>query len=634
MDADERRATGAHYTPKQDILRVVGPTIVEPWRARIDAATTLEQLRALRRRLMKFRVLDPACGTGDFLYVAFRQLFTLDTALLLRMQALDSGDGDDWRDGIPTTNFHGIDINESAVELARVTLAIAQRLAFDERHTLAPERFEQTDAALQLPCSITCADALFVDWPVVDAIVGNPPILGDRKLRARLGAAYIDRLKHASGVDGVVDLSCYWFRRAHDHLPPDGRAGLVGTSGLRVGKAREASLDYLVERGGTITSAVSSMLWRGDANLDVCMVNWVNGTAAGPHRLIVDGRSHLRSHIATHLGLHVDVCDAKKLAANERGTAMGVIFGSDAFTLDIDDSPLANSDIVRPVATGTDTLTGVLDRAPTYCVHLGQHRTRAAAQAAAGSAFAELERRLLPAVRAKRSTYAGWLSRWWQPWRPRVELFVQLDRLSRYVACSNPQARPIFVFLSTRFIPTNTMQVFAFDDDYSFGILQSDLHWAWLEARGGKVSVRPRYTAEVWRTFPWPQRPSEVAVANVAAAARALRATRRTLMADNGWSLRTLHRAADTLDPHPLKAAQARLDDAVATVYDRPVEQDRLEFLLAQNLALAELEQRGRCVLGPGLPPEFDASDPRWSSDDCIEPPPRARRPARARQHR
>jgi SAM-dependent methyltransferase len=607
MDDDERHATGAHYTAEQDIMRVVGPTIVEPWRERIDAATTPDELRSLHDALTNFRVLDPACGTGDFLYVAFRELCRLETDLLVRMQDVPS------RSGIPTTNFHGIDINPFAVELARASLNIAKQLAFDGRAGLVPpDDLERT---------IICADALFVDWPLVDAIVGNPPILGDRKIRAELGQRYIDRLRQVSGVDGLVDLCCYWFRRAHDHLPPGGRAGLVGTSGLRVGKARAAALDYLVDRGATITNAVSSLLWRGDANLDVCMVNWVNGPAEGPHRLIVDGRTHLRSRIATHLQLHADVSGAKKLEANSHGTAMGVIFGSDAFTFDVSPSSFEAMNIVRPVATGTDTLTGVLERSPTYCIHLGLCRTRADAEAAAGSAFADIERRLLPEVRAKTATYEGWLERWWQPWRPREQFFVEIGRLSRYVACSNPQKRPIFVFLSTQFVPTNTMQVFAFDDDYSFGIIQSGLHWAWLKAKGGKVSVRPRYTTEVWKTFPWPQHPSAEAVANVAAAARALRETRRTLMATHDWSLRTLYRSADPPGPHPLQRAQACLDEAVAAAYELPACQDPLEILLEQNLALADAEQQGRCVRGPGLPPELDTNDPRWSSDDCIEPP-------------
>lgn len=346
MDDAERHASGAHYTAKEDILRVVGPTIVEPWRRKIAAATGLEQLKTLRTELSRFRVLDPACGSGNFLYVAFREIYRLETEILAKLgdfaKVADDPKGRAaWGSGIPTTNFFGIDINPFAVELARATLNIAKKIAFDERRQVAAERFGQLELELDpslpldnLERNIVCDDALFCDWPAVDAIVGNPPILGDRKIRAELGEAYIEKLRATSGVDGVVDLSCYWFRRAHDRLAAGGRAGLVGTSGLRVGKARSASLDYIVERGGTITNAVSSIPWSGEAGLNVCMVNWLKGPSDGPHQLVVDGRVYERTKVPTHLQLHTDISDARKLAANKHGTAMGVIFGSGAFTSD------------------------------------------------------------------------------------------------------------------------------------------------------------------------------------------------------------------------------------------------------------------------------------------------------------
>jgi len=131
------------------------------------------------------------------------------------------------------------------------------------------------------------------------------------------------------------------------------------------------------------------------------------------------------------------------------------------------------------------------------------------------------------------------------------------------MGCPRVQARGIFCFLSTAFVPNNTLKLFAFDDDYSFGVMQSELHWAWTKAKGGKVTERIEYTTAVWRTFPWPQEPSEDEVVAVAEAARNLRKVRDTLMKDNGWSLRALYQAAEVPGPHPLKTAQAALDDAV-----------------------------------------------------------------------
>ncbi|MBL0196211.1 MAG: hypothetical protein IPQ09_18690 [Myxococcales bacterium] len=187
-------------------------------------------------------MLDPACGSGNFLYIAFRELYKLDTELLVRLlkefpSTQGQGKGKvSWGAGIQASRFYGIDINPFAVELAKVTLNIAKKIAFDERREVAADYVGQIeiDVDPSLPLdnldkNIVCADALFTEWPEVDAIVGNPPFLGDRKIRGELGADYIRKLQGTSGIEGVVDLCCYWFRRAHDRLKPGSRAGLVGT---------------------------------------------------------------------------------------------------------------------------------------------------------------------------------------------------------------------------------------------------------------------------------------------------------------------------------------------------------------------------------------------------------------------
>ncbi len=282
MDDAERHASGAHYTAHEDIMRVVGPTIVEPWRKRIAEAKTLAELLEVRRALSKFRVLDPACGSGNFLYVAFRELYSLETQLLARIREFPSGQGIGWGSVISTLNFHGIDTNKFAVELAKVTLNIAKKIAFEDRRQKAAVASLQgeleVDPSLPLDNldeNIVCADALFTKWPEVDAIVGNPPFLGGLKIRSEQGEEYLRRLQaRFPDVNGRADLCAYWFRCAHDRLGAGGRAGLIGTNSIRDGNTREASLDYIAE-GGTITSAVSSIKWPGEAIVNVSMVNWM-----------------------------------------------------------------------------------------------------------------------------------------------------------------------------------------------------------------------------------------------------------------------------------------------------------------------------------------------------------------------
>lgn len=641
MDDAERHKSGAHYTAHDDIMRVVGPTIVEPWRQPIREASTLTALLEVREALRKFRVLDPACGSGNFLYVAFRELYRLDTELLARIQTFRSTQTQTkakiaWGRGIQTSSFYGIDINPFAVELAKVTLNIARKIAFDERQETAADLVGQLeiDVDPSLPLdnldeNIICADALFTKWPEVDAIVGNPPFLGGNKIRRELGADYVRKLlARFPDAPGPADMCAYWFRCAHDHLRHGGRAGLVGTSGLRVGKPREASLDYIVSAGGTITNAVSARAWPGDAAVNVSMVNWVKGPSRAPHTLVIDDAVFEVERIHPHLQLHADVTETPELAANLAGMSEGVGFRHPAFRWPSEriGEPNTKHRAIRPMATADDLLRGTLVR-PDYCVWLAGCDTEDDARSFGGDAFSYLKQHLYTFLdeRAKSGTetkhYETWLRKWWKPQHFPEQFLRELAQRRRTIVCAKVQARPVFSFLSTAFVPTNTLQVFGFEDDYSFGILQSGLHWAWAMAKGGRVAERIRYTNDVWRTYPWPQEPSVDEVAAVAAAGRELRGVRDRLMKENGWSLRALHQAAEVAGPHPLKDAQAAVDEAVRRAYAMPQDQGATEFLLELNQLVAEDEAAGHQVQGPGVPRGLDPRDPRWMSSDCIEPP-------------
>ena len=121
-----------------------------------------------------------------------------------------------------------------------------------------------------------------VTWPKADAIIGNPPFNGAKKLRARLGARYINAVRQAyPEVPGMADYCVLWFRKAHDHLPPctaddpvAGRAGLVGTQNIRNNQSRVGGLDHIAA-GGTIVEAVDNQPWSGEANVHVSIANWV-----------------------------------------------------------------------------------------------------------------------------------------------------------------------------------------------------------------------------------------------------------------------------------------------------------------------------------------------------------------------
>lgn len=311
LEKEERHAWGVHYTSPADIMKIVNPTIVEPWREQIEGAKTLKKLRELIERLSHFRVLDPACGSGNFLYIAYRELKRLEARVFERMEEEFKSEakqaGQLRLSFLSAQNFYGIDITPFAVELAKVTMMIARKFAIDELHI--------TETALpldNLDANFLAADALIASesmglsgkqkswrrpvlsdgkvvrtpWPKVDVIIGNPPFLGTKKLKPEHGPDYVDAVRGAyPELPGMADFCVYWIRRTHDHLPScttadpvAGRAGLVGTQNIRSNQSRVGGLDYVV-RDGTIVEAVDNLPWSGEANVNVSIANWVNTQA-------------------------------------------------------------------------------------------------------------------------------------------------------------------------------------------------------------------------------------------------------------------------------------------------------------------------------------------------------------------
>ena len=463
-----------------------------------------------------------------------------------------------------------------------------------------------------------------------------------------LGAAYVDRVRRAyPDVPGRADYCVYWFRKAHDHLKGGQRAGLVGTKTIREGYSREGGLGYIVANGGAITEAVSSQPWPGEAAVHVAIANWIKGETSGPKRLFYqrgDGPDdelevYEIETIGPALSPEVDVTGAEDLAVNKASDAcyQGQTHGHAGFLLSpaaaaalLADDP-ASAPVVRAYMTGNDMVGNEPPSPSRYAIDLnGAEDVFEARQY--GAAFEHVRREVLPDIQGKAESERAKTGRdsgprqnhartWWQFWRGRGELMSQVADLPRYFACSNTTARPIFEFVSPEISPNAKLQVFTMPDDYSFGIISSGLHWAWLVERCTRLGKTPTYTSTtVWNSFPWPQAPALADVAAVAEAAVALRQLRRDLMQRHRMSFRDLYRTLDEPGANPLRTAHARLDAAVRAAYGIAPEAEPLAALLALNHAVAAREAAGDPVVGPGLPPIVE--DPAaFVTDDCIEPP-------------
>jgi SAM-dependent methyltransferase len=659
LGKEERHALGAHFTYEADIQKIVRPTIVRPWDERIAAARTGPDLLALLKELRKFRVLDPACGSGNFLFVAYRALRELEQRLLLRLFAQDKRQFPKvgLASGISPRNFFGLDVNENAVETAKVTLMLARRLAHrqaekfwedhadelpgQDTHSLEFERDLPLD---NLNDNILCADALFTPWPEADAIIGNPPFLGSRYLAKEHGYEYARKVDAAfPDVPKMADFCVHWFRLTHDRLKPGGRAGLVGTKTVRQGESREASLDYIVANGGTITEAVSHQVWSGEAAVHVSLVNWLKGAQAGTKKLytqIGDAKDspwkcEELGTIGPTLSSNTDASAAKPLRANQdpKRVYVGQYPFNEGFLLE----PQEAAELIRkepklrevlfPYMIGRDL---VEDGQPSrWIIDFGQRDMTEAMRYQL--AFERVKKLVMPVVLSKAekekvatgkdsTRWTRLANRWWQLRDYQPGTMDAISKVPRYITCSRVTKRPIFEFISPDIHPDNALVVFPLSDDYSFGILQSGLHWAWFTAKCSTLTARFRYTSDtVFDTFPWPQSPTLAQVKAVAEAAVSLRALRREIMAANGWSLRDLYRALETPGTNRLRDAQAALDSAVRAAYGMKDTEDTLAFLLRLNLKLAQAESAGYPITPPGLPGSYPKPQ-ELLTDDCMRP--------------
>jgi hypothetical protein len=633
LEKDDRHAYGAHFTSPTDIQRVVLPTIVRPWRRAITEAQDAKELADVERRLLTFRVLDPACGCGNFLYIAYRELRKIEKELHDKIDQLPKrgrrrGPGGTARMSfVQPAQFFGIDINSFAVEIAKMTMMLAKQLAAAEQgdeHRVLP--LDDLDA------NFTAGDALFMNWPEATAIIGNPPYLGRRKVVEERGANYSSQLAEAyPDVGGVADYVVYWFRLAQDRLPPNGRAGLVGTKTIGETDSRKASLDYIVDNGGTIVDAWSNLPWSGDAVVHVSIVNWIKGDEVGEKVLWLDeGERRVELPVITgslaetlDLRTAVDLKSSQKPKVFFQGQTPGhtkgfVLSPIEAATLRKRDPKSAR--VLFPYIIGDELLHA---GKPTRFVIDFDAPDAATAQSMAPGAFARLHAMVLPDRQARANdeaasnlvaltenprAHVNWhhrnfLNRWWQHSYRREEFLAAIQPLDRFIAVAataSGERLPVFMYVSTKIRPSHAVQCFALDDDYSFGVLQSAAHAAWFRGRCSRLKADLRYTANtVFNSFPWPQSPTQKAVDAVVDAVDDIVNVRLERIRA-GISLAQQYDRLGEPGNDPLRDAHQRLDSAVLRAYGFEATSDVLAHLLDLNHLVGERERAGLPVRPPG----------------------------------
>ena len=533
LDPDKRGQLGAHYTDRDKIMLLVEPVVIRPWLAEwagvkdeiaamVERAKSVKtsavrirriaeaerRLRAFLQRLRGFTVLDPACGSGNFLYIALQLLKDLEQRVQLEAEVL--GIQRQFPE-IGPANVKGIEINPYAAELARVSVWIGE-IQWMRRNGYGEAR----DPILKPLDAIECRDAIVgtnggePEWPEADVVIGNPPFLGGKLLRRMLNDEYVELLQRLYGerIHGEADLVCHWFDKAARLIVDKKivRAGLVATNSIRGGRNR-AVLDRIVE-DGVIFDAWANEPWVVDgAAVRVSLVCFGRKDGELPVRL--DGKDVTRINSDLTAGT-VDLTKAQKITQNVGCAFMGDVkagafdipgdLARDWLSLPANPNGRPNSDVLKPWVNGMD-----LTRRPAgkWIVDFGFAMDESDA-ALYEAPFAHIAEHVRPVrQQGKHEARARF---WWRHVSPSPETWQKLNCLSRYIATPRVAKHRLFVWLNARVCPDSAVIAIARDDDTTFGVLHSRFHEAWSLRLGTSLEDRPRYTpTTTFETFPFPE---------------------------------------------------------------------------------------------------------------------------------
>jgi hypothetical protein len=564
-----------------------------------------EAFLAFIYRLREFRVLDAACGSGNFLYLALRALKDLEHRANLEAEALGLH-----RQLIIETspaNVLGIEINPYAAELARVTIWIGE-IQWMLRHGYQVRR----DPILAKLDHIECWDAVLEadgtepSWPSADVIVGNPPFIGDKKMRRVLGNERVVALRrlYEGRVPGGADYVTYWFEKARAQIVSGKarRAGLVGTSTIRGGASRS-----ILDRICASTRIFEA--WSDEA--------WVNEGAAVQVSLVCFGdRNTARlngkeaASISADLtamgsgGSIVDLTTAKPLPENAGSCLQGITKGgrfdvpgtlARSWLASPNPNGKSNAEVVRPWRNGLDITRRGCDNWIIDFANLTQDQA-----ALYERPFAYVLEHVKPD--RDRNAEKGTRERYWRFKRSAADMKRAIRFLPRFIVTPEVSKHRVFVWLRLPVVPDKNLVVIARADDVTFGVLSSRFHEVWSLRLGTSLEDRPRYTSTTtFETFPFPpglnpresqqEKPDGIAARSIAAAARRLNEFREKWLNPPMWTDRVSEGvpgfpdrivakagherdlAARTLTalynqrPAWLDRAHEQLDAAVATAY-------------------------------------------------------------------
>lgn len=505
-----RHKDGMHFTSEEDIMKVIKPSILDPWNEAFEKCKTQADYRNLHKKMKSYRVLDPACGSGNFLVVAYRELKAIEARIFMEYKKLSGESYSQVQESLewfPVTNMYGIEINAFPSFLTRVSLWITKKLVRNQYKLTEP------DLPLEELKHIIPADALEVKWDDVDVVVGNPPYIGCKQIRDARGDDYTDWLtERFPDHNRLADYCTYWFDKISEDVKPGVRVGLVCTNTISQTNSREASLDKVIESGGTIFNAISTQKWSGEAAVSVSIVNFVNrGTYVG--KKMLDGKEV--PVISSRLLPFQMTSEPQTLDSNLKTAFQGVTALGKAFILTEDEAnrlvrkSSANKEVVKQFYTASSVVDDPRNEPSEWIIDFQDWPLEKAKEYK--EIFELLKTRVQSekASKKKRSkTRTANTEKWWQFWRSRPDLRQAIGGLKKYILVSRHTKFPVFIFVDakTALCEDSTVAI-AFDDYERLGVLQSSFHTEWYRYQCSTLEGRYRYTnTTVFETFPFPEK--------------------------------------------------------------------------------------------------------------------------------
>jgi hypothetical protein len=711
LNPNERAKLGAHFTPPASVERLVVPTIMEPLRdewlgVKTAVVELLDQdrrneavkvVQAFHRKLAKTLVLDPACGTGNFLYVAMAKMKELEAEVI--ELAIAFGEYQDVLEitgrTIMPENFLGLEVNPRAAAIAQLVLWIGYlqwhfRTVGSDKMPPEPvlrdvRTIDARDAVIEWDQKILatndCGDPITVwdgvtvkphpttgelvpdeaaqvetyryinprsaKWPRADFIVGNPPFIGNKRMRKRLGAGYAEAVRKAyPALSQEIDFVMYWW----DHvaqLVSTGRvrrAGLITTKTIAQASNRPVIRTRVNDRKHPVhlSFAIPNHPWydtETTAAVRIAMTVIAKGAGEGVLACVVNerrvGRESVfdiveqRGTIQVDLSVGAAVAAAAPLAANARLSWMGMKMSGEGFRIDEglrdrfarEGFPLQR---MPRIVAGADVTDPPSNLFAIDCFGLTLSDLR--------ESFPGVYQHLFDRVKPERdqNDRQSYRENWWIFAEPRPRLRASIAGLKRYIVTSETSKHRIFRFLPTEgTIIDGSVIAVASDDALVLGILSSRVHRIWAERAGGRQGAGndPRYQNEVcFDPFPFPKIESANLAARIRSAAEALDVLQTRVVAEHAsLTLTDAYNVVQVLrnsdrplsdrdkqiyDEAHLRPLQERLDEidaAVSEAYDLSPDADEetvLETLVRLNSERAIEEGRGVVRY---IRPEFQA---------------------------